>query len=296
VKSHLNKNHMAKKSILTVQNTNISVLMEKQQDYFSLTDIAKRVNEDNPASIVNNWLRLKDTIEFLGTWEILHNPIFNLLEFEQVKNEAGTNRFSLSVGKWTELTGAVGLKTKAGRHGGGTFAHKDIALAFCYWVSPTFQLYLIKEFQRLKEQEAQQSKEALEWNLKRTLAKINYRIHTDAVKLHLIPPRLAGTKLEGIVYASQADLLNLALFGITAKQWREANPNSSGNIRDYAATEQLLVLVNLENLNAHFIKEGFQPEERLEKLNEVAIYQMQLLSDPKIIQRLNQLPGKKDAE
>ena len=283
---------MAKKATITVQDTDVSVLIGNEQDYFSLTDIAKRVNEENPAGIVINWLRLKDTIEFLGTWEILHNPNFNLIEFDKVKSEAGTNRFILSVSKWVETTGAVGINTKAGRHGGGTFAHKDIALAFCYWVSPTFQLYLIKEFQRLKDQEAKEHRETLDWNLKRTLAKVNYRIHTDAVKMHLIPPRLAGTKHEGVVYASQADILNLALFGVTAKQWREANPDLKGNIRDYATAEQLLVLVNLENLNAYFIKEGLAPDERLDKLNEVAIYQMQLLSDPKALQGFRQLPGK----
>ena len=282
---------MAKKATINVQDTDISVLIGNDQDYFSLTDIAKRVNEENPAGIVINWLRLKDTIEFLGTWEILHNPDFNLIEFDKVKSEAGTNRFILSVSKWVETTGAVGITTKAGRHGGGTFAHKDIALAFCYWVSPTFQLYLIKEFQRLKDQEAREHREALDWNLKRTLAKVNYRVHTDAVKMHLIPPRIAGTKYEAAVYASQADILNLALFGVTAKQWREANPDLKGNIRDYATAEQLLVLVNLENLNAHFIKEGLAPDERLDKLNAVAIYQMGLLSDPKMVQTLKQLPG-----
>ena len=280
---------MAKKATINVQDTDISVLLGNEQDYFSLTDIAKRVNEENPAGIIINWMRNKDTIEFLGTWEILHNPSFNLIEFDKVKNEAGTNRFILSVSKWIDSTGAVGLTTKAGRYGGGTFAHKDIALAFCYWVSPTFQLYLIKEFQRLKDQEAEDRKEALDWNLKRTLAKVNYRIHTDAVKMYLVPPRLAGTKREGIVYASQADILNLALFGVTAKKWREENPDLKGNIRDYATAEQLLVLVNLENLNAHFIKEGLLPEDRLDKLNEIAIYQMELLSNPKMIQGLKQL-------
>ena len=282
---------MAKKATINVQDTDISVLIGNDQDYFSLTDIAKRVNEENPAGIVINWLRLKDTIEFLGTWEILHNPDFNLIEFDKVKSEAGTNRFILSVSKWVETTGAVGITTKAGRHGGGTFAHKDIALAFCYWVSPTFQLYLIKEFQRLKDQEAKEHREALDWNLKRTLAKVNYRVHTDAVKMHLIPPRIAGTKYEAAVYASQADILNLALFGVTAKQWREANPDLKGNIRDYATAEQLLVLVNLENLNAHFIKEGLAPDERLDKLNAVAIYQMGLLSDSNITGILKQLPN-----
>ena len=282
--------HMAKKTILTVQDTDVSVLLGNEQDYFSLTDIAKRVNEENPAGIVINWLRLKDTIEFLGTWEILHNPSFNLIEFDKVKSEAGTNRFILSVSKWVDATGAVGIATKAGRYGGGTFAHKDIALAFCYWVSPTFQLYLIKEFQRLKDQEAKEHREALDWNLHRTLTKINYGVQTDAVKMYLVPPRLAGTKHAGVVYASEADVLNVALFGVTAKQWREANPDLKGNIRDYATTEQLLVLVNLENLNAHFIKERLAQDERLDRLNEIAIYQMELLSGSKALQGLKQLP------
>ena len=214
---------------------------------------------------------------------------FNLIEFDKVKSESGTNRFILSVSKWVDTTGAVGITTKAGRHGGGTFTHKDIALAFCYWVSPVFQLYLIKEFQRLKDQEALENKEALDWNLKRTLAKVNYRIHTDAVKTHLIPPRITGTNQEGVAYATEADILNLALFGVTAKQWRESNPDLKGNIRDHASAEQLLVLVNLENLNAHFIKEGVVKDERLLKLNQIAIHQMQLLSDPKTLQGFKQL-------
>jgi len=214
---------------------------------------------------------------------------FNLIEFDKVKSESGTNRFILSVSKWVDTTGAVGITTKAGRHGGGTFTHKDIALAFCYWVSPVFQLYLIKEFQRLKDQEALENKEALDWNLKRTLAKVNYRIHTDAVKTHLIPPRIKGTNQEGVAYATEADILNLALFGVTAKQWRESNPDLKGNIRDHASAEQLLVLVNLENLNAHFIQEGVVKDERLLKLNQIAIHQMQLLSDPKTLQGFKQL-------
>jgi hypothetical protein len=283
---------MAKKTTITVQDTDVMILTGESQDYFSLTDIARRVNAENPAAIVINWLRLKDTIEFLGTWEIIHNPDFNLIEFDKVKGEAGTNRFILSVSKWVETTGAIGINTKAGRYGGGTFAHQDIALAFCYWVSPTFQLYLIKEFQRLKAQEAKDQVEALGWNLRRTLAKVNYRIHADAVKMHLIPPRLANSKHEGIIYASQADILNLALFGVTARQWREANPDLKGNIRDYATTEQLLVLVNLENLNAHFIQEGLAPDERLDKLNEIAIHQMQLLSTPAIAAGMKQLTDK----
>ena len=281
---------MAKKTLLVVDQSEIGMVVHNNQEYISLTDIAKKFGESR--IVIQNWMRARNTVHFLGVWETIHNPNFNRIEFDAFINESGTNAFSMSPSKWIEGTNAKGIISKAGKTGGGTFAHKDIALGFCYWISPPFQLYLIQEFQRLKEQEALENKEALDWNLKRTLAKVNYRIHTDAVKMHLIPPRLAGTKHEGVVYASQADILNLALFGVTAKQWREANPDLKGNIRDYATAEQLLVLVNLENLNAYFIKEGLAPDERLDKLNEVAIYQMQLLSDPKVLQGFKQLPGK----
>lgn len=267
---------MAKRTI-QVEGNDISFFTSKDhEDYISLTDIAKKINLDLPADVISNWIRNKDTIEFLEVWEKLNNPNFNLVQLHEVKNEAGHNRFVISPSKWIERTNAIGLMTKSGRYGGGTFAHKDIALGFCYWVSPAFQLYVIKEFQRLKEAEAKEQDHALDWNLRRTLSKVNYRVHTDAVKMHLIPPRLADTKQEGIVYATEADVLNAALFGMTAKQWREINPTLKGNIRDYATTEQLLVLVNLENLNAHFIKEGIKQAERLYKLNQVAIYQMEL--------------------
>ena len=268
---------MAKETTITVQETAITVLSVQDNDYFSLTDIARKFNPESPADIIANWFRNKDTIEFLGTWEVLNNDNFKLLEFEEFKKEAGTNRFVLSPSKWAEKTNAIGIKTKSGRYGGGTYAHKDISLAFCYWLSPTFQLFVIKEFQRLKAMEAEEQKQTLEWNLKRTLAKVNYRIHTDAVKEHLIPPRIYNTKAEGVYFASEADLLNMALFGITASQWRLANPDAKGNMRDYATAEQLLVLANLENLNAEFIKQGLSQEERLTRLNEIAIHQMQLL-------------------
>ena len=279
---------MAKKTI-QVEGRDISFFTSKEQeDYISLTDIAKKVNPDLPADVISNWIRNKDTIEFLEVWEKLNNPDFNLVQLHEVKNEAGHNRFVISPTKWIEKTNAIGLMTKSGRYGGGTFAHKDIALAFCYWVSPPFQLYVIKEFQRLKEAEAKEQYQTLDWNLKRTLAKVNYYIHTDAVKMHLIPPRLTNTKQEGIVYANEADVLNVALFGITAKQWREANPTLKGNIRDYATTEQLLVLVNLENLNSEFIKMGWEKHARLTKLNDVAIYQMQLLVNIPSLKQLNE--------
>lgn len=277
---------MAKKTII-VEGSNISLLTAREGDYISLTDIAK-LSDDEPRFIVRNWLSTQNTIAYLGAWELLHNPNFNGAGFRTVKDEFFEKPFSLTPSRWIEATNAIGIRSSSGKHGGGTYAHKDIALNFCYWLSPVFQIYLIKEFQRLKEEESVRLN--LDWNLKRTLAKVNYRIHTDAVKMHLIPPRLVGTKQEGIVYASQADILNLALFGVTAKQWREANPDMKGNIRDYATAEQLLVLVNLENLNAHFIKEGLAPHERLDKLNEIAIYQMALLSDPKMLQGFKQLP------
>jgi hypothetical protein len=278
---------MAKKTI-QVEGNDITFFTSKEhEDYISLTDIAKKINPDLPADVISNWIRNKDTIEFLEVWEKLNNPNFNLVQLHEVKNEAGHNRFVISPSKWIERTNAIGLVTKAGRYGGGTYAHKDIALGFCYWVSPPFQLYVIKEFQRLKEAEAKEQDQALDWNLRRTLSKINYRVHTDAVKMHLIPPRLADTKQEGIVYATEADVLNVALFGMTAKQWREINPTLKGNIRDYATTEQLLVLVNLENLNAHFIKEGIKQTDRLQRLNKVAIYQMELFEGTTSLKLLN---------
>jgi hypothetical protein len=278
---------MAKKTLL-VEGSNISLVTVGVDDYISLTDIAKS-SDNEPRFIIRNWLSTQNTIAYLGAWETLHNPNFNGAGFRTVKDEFFEKPFSLTPTRWIEATSSIGMRSTSGKYGGGTYAHKDIALNFCYWLSPVFQIYLIKEFQRLKEEESDRLN--LDWNLKRTLAKVNYRIHADAVKKHLIPPRLVGTKHEGIVYASQADILNLALFGMTAKQWREANPDLKGNLRDYATAEQLLVLVNLENLNAHFIKEGLAPDERLDRLNEVAIYQMQLLSDPKVVKALKGLPG-----
>jgi hypothetical protein len=269
---------MAKK-IIQVEGSDITIILPnaKNDDYFSLTDIAKRFNEDNPTGLIASWMKNKDTIEFLGVWEKLNNPNFNLIQLEEVKKEAGFNRFIISVGKWVETTNAIGIMSKPGRFGGGTFAHKDIALAFCFWISPPFQLYVIKEFQKLKEQEAQDNKENLQWDIRRTLAKVNYKIHADAIKMHLVPLKVQDTKFESLYYASEADVLNVALFNMTAKEWREINPDLKGNMRDYATAEQLLVLANLENLNAEFIKMGFPKDDRLRKLNDVAIYQMQLL-------------------
>ena len=277
---------MAKKTI-TVEGNTISILAAKgQEDYISLTDLAKKFNNENPSALIINWMRNKDTIEFLGVWEKLNNNAFNLIEFDKVKSEAGTNRFVISVGKWVASTQATGITAKAGRHDSGTFAHRDIALAFCYWLSPPFQLYVIKEFQRLKTEEAEKNKSALEWDIRRILTKINYRVHTDAVKTYLIPPKLLDTGADNLYYATEADILNLGLFGMTAKQWKEKNPTLKGNLRDDATTEQLLVLSNLENINAEFIKSGLDKQQRLRRLNEIAIHQMSLFTDLSILKKL----------
>ena len=224
-------------------------------------------------SLIEKWLRNKNTIEFLGIWEEMYNPGFNFPEFEGIKNEAGLNRFILSVKQWSEKTNSKGLVAKAGRYG-GTYAHKDIAFEFASWVSPQFKLYLLKEFQRLKEEEQKQ----LGWSAKRELAKINYHIHSDAIKQKLIPDELTSIQTS-IIYANEADVLNMALFGITAKQWREANPQQKGNIRDYASINELICLSNMENINAVFIDEGITQTERLIKLNQIAIHQMKVLQE-----------------
>ncbi|MBX9867777.1 MAG: KilA-N domain-containing protein [Burkholderiales bacterium] len=277
---------MNKKTIITVKDTNITILAHNQDDYISLTDMAKGF--DGGLALIEQWLRNKDTIEFLGIWErISNNQDFNSIEFEGIKNEAGTNRFYLSAKKWIETTNAIGIISKSGRYG-GTYAHKDIAFEFGSWLSPEFKLYLIKEFQRLKEDENQRL--SLNWDLNRTLAKINYRIHTDAIKNHLIPQELTKEQ-KNKTYASEADILNIALFGITAKEWREQNSEQIGNIRDYATIEQLLVLANLESLNAEFIRMHLAQADRLERLNSIAIIQLKSLLDN---QHLNKLTGNKN--
>ena len=267
-------------SKISIKGTDITVFIVNKEDYISLTDIAKYRSAEAPADIVKNWLRSRSTIELLGLWEKLHNHYLKLVEFDQFKYEAGANSFVLSPKKWIESTGAIGLISKAGRYG-GTFAHKDIAFEFASWVSVEFKLYLIKEFQRLKEAEQKQ----LGWDIKRNLTKINYRIHTDAIKTNLIPPELTSKQVN-IVYASEADVLNMALFGMTAKEWRHANPGDKGNILDQANAAQLVCLVNLENLNALFINEGLEQAKRLAKLNRIAIEQMRLLTDESGIKRL----------
>ncbi len=240
---------MSRSNKINVLSTEVRVKAIDRGDYISLTDIAKYRNADDPRFIIQNWMRTRFTVEFLGIWEQLHNPDFNRVEFEAVKNESGRNAFVMTPAKWVEITGAIGVFSKAGRYG-GTYAHKDIAFEFASWISVEFKLYLIKEFQRLKDEELKQ----LGWGIRRNLTKINYRIHTDAIREHLIPQELSKEQIN-LVYASEADLLNMALFGKTARQWRDENPKEKGNIRDFADVSQLLCLANLENLNAHFIRE-----------------------------------------
>ena len=233
--------------------------------------------EGDPRDHIRNWLRNGSTIEFLGAWEELHNANFNVVGFHHIKSQFTKNTFLMSVAKWIEHTGAIGMSAKAGRYG-GTYAHNEIALQFATWLSPEFHVYLVKEFKRLKVKEAEEEKESLEWNIKRVLSKINYQIHTDAVKENLIPAKIYNRpKKDGFIYAGEADILNVALFGMTAKEWRLQNPEKKGNIRDHATGEQLLIMANLESINAEFIKEGLSQDERLDKLNEIAIYQMQVL-------------------
>jgi hypothetical protein len=261
-----------KKATINVQGTAIGILSHHEDDFISLTDMVK--NFEGGSALIENWLKNKDIILFLGVWEQINNPDFNSLEFEGIKSEAGRNSFYLSAKKWIEKTGAVGLIASAGRYG-GTFAHKDIAFEFGSWLSPEFKLYLIKEFQRLKEDENRRL--SLEWNLNRTLSKLNYRIHTDAIKEHIIPPRISK-KQQSLVYATEADMLNVALFGKTDKQWRDENPGKEGNIRDYASVVQLMVLANIESMNAEFIRMELPQGERLKKLNEIARAQLKSLS------------------
>lgn len=257
---------------ITVQNTHITVLNIEEKDYISLTDMASAKEGDSRAAdVIKNWIRTRYTIEFLGTWEIIHNPLFKVVEFDHFKMEAGLPSFVLSASEWIERTNAIGIVVKKGRYG-GTYAHKDIAFEFGSAISVPFKLYLIEEFQRLKSEEQQ----LLGWSAKRELSKINYRIHTDAIKQNLVPREVTAAQASTI-YASEADVLNVAMFGMTAKQWRETNPEKKGNIRDYAAINELICLSNMENLNAVFIEQGMPQGERLVKLNQIAIHQMSVL-------------------
>jgi hypothetical protein len=264
---------------LKINDTEIGIITMQNDDFISLTDMAKSQMQE---AIIIKWLSLKSTIEYLGEWETLYNSDFNYTEFGTIKNSAGSNSFVLSVKQWIEQTGAVGVTAKAGRYG-GTYAHKDIAFHFGMWISPRFQLLLIKEYQRLKAEENDRLK--LGWNLQRTLAKVNYRIHTDAIKENLIPPTLSKDKIN-FVYADEADMLNMALFGMTAKHWREANPEMTGNIRDAATIEQLVVLSNLESINAVLIHQGLPQPERLQQLNSIAITQMKSMLGNKQLKKL----------
>lgn len=257
---------------INIRGIQVVTYQKNQEDYISLTDMAKFKSYDSGV-VISNWLSTKYTIQFIGAWEQVHNPDFNLIEFHKIKNEAGSNGFIVSSSFWIKQTKAIGIISSAGRYG-GTYAHKDIAFEFATWLSPEFKLYLIKEFQRLKEEENQRL--TLGWDVKRTLTKINYKIHTDAVRTHLIPEDISKNQIN-MVYASEADVLNVALFGKTAKDWRDDNPNKEGNVRDYADVTQLVVLANLEGINAELIRRGLPQRERLTQLNQIAIVQMQSL-------------------
>ncbi len=269
---------------IIVKNNKVNFISRNGNDYISLTDIARYKNSEEPKDIVKNWMRNRSTIEFLGIWEKINNPDFKGVEFDSFRNEAGSNAFVLSPQKWIEATQATGMISRSGRYGGGTYAHKDIAFEFAAWISSEFRFYLIKEFQRLKLEESQRI--AIGWDVKRMLSKVNYRIHTDAIKEKLIPPKISKSK-EIVVYASEADILNMALFGMTAKDWRDSNSKKEGNIRDCSSVEQLVVLANLESLNAEFILQGIPQGERLKRLNEIAIRQMHSLLDTHSIKRLD---------
>lgn len=257
---------------ISVQNTNVTIISVKENDYISLTDIAKH-KSDEPNAVIANWMRNRNTIEYLGVWESLYNPEFKPTEFEGFKKEAGLNAFTLSPQKWVNATNAIGIISKSGRYG-GTYAHKDIAFKFASWISVEFELYIVKEFQRLKEEE----QKLIGWTAKRELSKINYHIHTDAIKQNLVPLEVTQQQAS-VIYSNEADVLNIAMFGMTAKQWREANPELKGNIRDYATINELICLSNMESLNAVFIKEGLPQGERLIKLNKIAIQQMKVLEE-----------------
>lgn len=273
---------MAKNKKISVQGVNILLYEENEKDFFSLTDIARHKDAEHTDSIIQNWMRNRNTIELLGFWETIYNPNFKPLEFEGFRKQAGLNSFVMTPKRWIESTNAIGITSKSGRYG-GTFAHKDIALEFASWISIEFKLYVIKEFQRLKDDE--NNRLQLEWNLQRTISKINYKIHTDAIKGNLIPQEITKQQTS-IIYANEADLLNVALFGMTAKEWRDRNSDKSGNIRDYATLEQLVVLSNMESINALLIQQNLSQAERLIQLNKVAIKQMESLLDNNGMKRL----------
>ncbi len=259
---------------IRVKQTDITLFSQNKQDYISLTDIAKFKNSTDPRYVIQNWMKTRYTVDFLGVWEQINNPDFNRVEFDTFKNEAGSNAFVLTPLKWTRATNAIGILSKSGRYGGGTYAHQDIAFEFASWISPEFKLYLIKEFQRLKNEESEKLESG--WDAKRFLVKANYIVHTDAVKQNLIPATLTS-KQARFIYASEADILNMALFGLTAQKWRVQNPGKDGNMRDHADITQLVCLAGLESLNAEFIRQDISQYERLQKLNQIAIIQMKSL-------------------
>jgi KilA-N domain len=273
---------MAKSKIINVQGREIALISDNANDYISLTDMARYKDTERTNYIIQNWMRTRSAIEFCGLWEQMNNPNFKSIEFDAFKNEAGANSFALTPQKWIDATNAAGIISKSGRYG-GTFAHRDIAFEFATWISAEFKFYFIKEFQRLKNDENDRLQ--LTWNLQRTLAKVNYRIHTDAIKENIIP-KLVGKKETALVYANEADLLNVALFGKTAQQWRTANPTSKGNIRDEATIEQLVVLSNMESINALLIQQGLTQSQRLIQLNQVAITQIKSLLNNSTIKKL----------
>jgi hypothetical protein len=277
---------MAKIDKVKVKGIEINFIKINSSDYISLTDIAKFRDKDRSNYIIQNWMRNRSTIEFLGLWEKINNLNFKGIEFDAFKNASGSNSFSLTPKLWIEKTNSIGIIAKSGRYRGGTFAHKDIAFEFATWISPEFKMYLIKEFQRLKDLENQNQISG--WSVSRILSKLNYKIHTDAIKRHIIPPMLSEGSMN-IIYANEADVLNVALFGMTAKDWRFHNEEKEGNVRDYASIEQLVVLSNLESLNAEFIKSGLSQKDRLIKLNKVAIDQIELLIGNKTLNKLQQL-------
>lgn len=269
------------KDIIHVQGKEISVISDgNNMDYISLTDIAKYKDSEFPGYLIQNWMRNRSTVEFIGLWEKLHNPDFNYLEFEAIESNSGKNSFVLTPKKWIEKTNAIGIRSTQGRYA-ATYAHKDIALEFAAWISPEFKLYIIKDYERLKQDE--NSKISIVWNVNRIISKINYKIHTDAIKENLIPENISNSK-KSFIYADEADVLNVAMFGQTAKMWRESHPNSKGNIRDEATIQQLIVLSNLESMNAELIKLKIPQDERLIKLNQMAISQMtSLINEPNIL-------------
>ncbi len=274
--------------VLNANGLEIRISSSNTDDYISLTDIAKYRDTENPRFIIQNWMRNRSTLDFLGLWEELNNPNFNRLEFDTVKTHAGENSFVMTPQRWIDSMNSIGIISKAGRYG-GTFAHSDIAFEFASWISPEFKLYIIKDYQRLKSDESHVK--AIDWSVKREIAKTNYRIHTDAIKENLIPPNLSRQQTK-LTYASEADVINMALFGMTARQWRQINKNTKGNIRDAATIEQLIVLSNLETMNAEFIRQGMPQEERLWHLNRIAVYQMNsiLNGNQKSIEVIKKLP------